>query len=306
MTKDNAMNALAYWKSTNYMKTRLQLVLIALLVSPAFFSQLTNTSFENWTGFVIDGWSNNNISMLDLNPVTPSTDAHSGALAVRGEVIVNTILPQYVVVPLVQNLGGGTLTSNPNSVSVWYKFGPSVPSTTFVFSAIAADASGVMTGIAIGEFEENTAGYQQIGIELDYSFGSGNPAATLSVSFYMADSEGENGLGSWYLIDDVAVDGTVGIIDLQSALPGFTMSEAYPQPFSQECKVDIELATSLAVTAEVYDVIGNKVSTMINAKLSPGLHTLNWKAEESLASGIYVIQVSTDQGTLSKRVMLNR
>lgn len=54
--------------------------------SALLFAQVPNPSFENWTGCNPDDWASPNACGV-FTPVTPSTTAHTGSFAVRGEVI---------------------------------------------------------------------------------------------------------------------------------------------------------------------------------------------------------------------------
>ncbi|MFN3876688.1 MAG: hypothetical protein ACK4L7_12370, partial [Flavobacteriales bacterium] len=51
-------------------------------------AQVVNGGFEGWgAGQVPTGWSANNVAPLSFYPITSSTDAHSGLMAARGEVL---------------------------------------------------------------------------------------------------------------------------------------------------------------------------------------------------------------------------
>ncbi len=84
----------------------------------------------------------------------------------------------------------------------------------------------------------------------------------------------------------------------------FSLDQNYPNPFNPTTNISFKLGTSSNVTLEVYNLLGQKVATILqNQKLSAGSHSHKFDAS-SLASGLYVYRISTESFTQSRKMML--
>lgn len=67
----------------------------------------------------------------------------------------------------------------------------------------------------------------------------------------------------------------------------FTLRQNYPNPFNPTTNIQFNLATASDVTLTVYNVLGQKVATLLtDAKMSSGSHTVGFDAS-GLSSGVY-------------------
>ena len=57
------------------------------------------------------------------------------------------------------------------------------------------------------------------------------------------------------------------------------------------------------VTLKIYNVLGQEVATLVNARQSAGYYTVNFNAE-LLASGIYFCVLRTDNFSSTQKMML--
>jgi plastocyanin len=74
------------------------------------------------------------------------------------------------------------------------------------------------------------------------------------------------------------------------ALPAsFEVSEAYPNPFNSNVRINLSIAAENIVNVKVYDILGQEVSTLVNSKLSAGQHVLEWNANGH-AAGLYLMR----------------
>ncbi len=84
----------------------------------------------------------------------------------------------------------------------------------------------------------------------------------------------------------------------------FELNQNYPNPFNPTTNISFRLGTTSNVTLEVYNLLGQKVATLLqNEKLSAGAHSQKFDAS-SLASGMYVYRISTESFTQSRKMML--
>jgi hypothetical protein len=78
----------------------------------------------------------------------------------------------------------------------------------------------------------------------------------------------------------------------------FQLLSAYPNPFNPEVKIAFELPIQGHIQLTVYDLLGRKVKTLVNQRMSPGRHYVQWDARNSsgvsVPSGIYLVQILLD------------
>ena len=72
----------------------------------------------------------------------------------------------------------------------------------------------------------------------------------------------------------------------------YVLYQNYPNPFNPSTTIRFGLPEPSHVTAEVYNIIGQRVATLLAADLQAGYHDLRW-SPSSLASGMYLIVVQT-------------
>ncbi len=80
---------------------------------------------------------------------------------------------------------------------------------------------------------------------------------------------------------------TTGAIDEPSSSPPtFILHQNYPNPFNPTTKISYRLSAVSRVTLTVYDVLGRIVKTLVDARQTPGEHSVTFDSG-SLTSGVY-------------------
>ncbi|MBK7111962.1 MAG: T9SS type A sorting domain-containing protein [Flavobacteriales bacterium] len=275
-----------------------------IILAGSLSAQVPNGGFESWSGNVPDNWSANNLAPLSFYVITPSPDARSGAFAARGEVLQNPIISSQVVSPTMQIVGGAPVTEDVPSISGWYKFSPTQGSTRLVVGANVLDVNGLVTGVGVGTYANAQSDYTAFTVAIDYSIGGNDPAAAVMISFIIADDVPAGAVGSWYLVDDLTLDGVASIKDrfLTDALVG----TPYPSPFATRTVLPLSMTAASMVRADVVDLLGRPVGTLLNGNVSAGEHQLTWSPSAELANGVYFIRVSDTRGSIVRRVVLQR
>jgi hypothetical protein len=75
----------------------------------------------------------------------------------------------------------------------------------------------------------------------------------------------------------------------------YRLDAAYPNPFNPTATILFQLPEAAHVTLEAYNVIGQRVATVVDEKRDAGVYRLTWDAGR-LASGTYVIRMVADDG----------
>lgn len=84
---------------------------------------------------------------------------------------------------------------------------------------------------------------------------------------------------------------------------GFVLSQNFPNPFNPSTTMNFTLPEGDFVTLEVFNVLGEKVKTLVNEFKLAGTHTIQFEAD-GLASGTYLYVLRTANLTQAKKMQL--
>lgn len=77
----------------------------------------------------------------------------------------------------------------------------------------------------------------------------------------------------------------------------------YPNPFNPVTNISYDVPTSTFVKLEIFDLLGQKISTLVESWHLPGKHSVTFDAGQ-LSSGIYVYRLSANGSTISRKMSL--
>ncbi len=66
----------------------------------------------------------------------------------------------------------------------------------------------------------------------------------------------------------------------------FALFPVYPNPFSRQATIRLQVPEQVHARLEVYDVLGRRVGVLLDKKLKPGVYEVRVEAQ-GLASGLY-------------------
>ncbi len=90
----------------------------------------------------------------------------------------------------------------------------------------------------------------------------------------------------------------------RSVLPsGFALSQNYPNPFNPSTTISFSLPRNSETRLEVFDLLGRTVESRDLGTLSAGDHAVSFDASR-MASGVYFYRVTTQSGSLSRKMVL--
>lgn len=91
--------------------------------------------------------------------------------------------------------------------------------------------------------------------------------------------------------------------DFSGAPTEIRLSQNYPNPFNPTTQIRYAMPEAGFVTLEVYNVMGQRVATLVNETVSAGNYTVSFDAT-GLASGMYVYRLQTANTVLTQQMML--
>ena len=78
------------------------------------------------------------------------------------------------------------------------------------------------------------------------------------------------------------------VVELGETSPvNFELMQNYPNPFNPSTKISFSLPQQANVQLEVFNLLGQKITTLVNQKMNAGKHTIDFNASD-LAGGVYL------------------
>lgn len=175
----------------------------------------------------------------------------------------------------------------------------------------------LLTAISTLEFSGVNTGAK------DFDYPTGEEVTTIPFQLAINDNDGTgrdaqfalsnkstnqwwNTPSQWEVFALVGADAVFTVNDeLEATTPMvYTLEQNYPNPFNPSTNIQFSLPATANVTLEVFNMLGQKVATLIDAqKMNAGSHTQKFDAS-SLASGMYVYRISTANFVQSRKMML--
>jgi subtilisin family serine protease len=132
-------------------------------------------------------------------------------------------------------------------------------------------------------------------------------------------------IGWWYFyVDDVIKSGYYFKSDIgetvdsifqdqvpklaESTIKEFSVSQNYPNPFNPVTQFSINLPTETQVKFDIYNVVGQKVRTLVNSPLPAGSHNISWDSTnergEAVSAGVYFYRVVCGENVVNSKMLL--
>ena len=83
----------------------------------------------------------------------------------------------------------------------------------------------------------------------------------------------------------------------------FALQQNYPNPFNPATTFEFSIPSSGMVTLEIYNILGQRVATLISEDLSVGSHSHYWDAQ-GLSSGVYIYRLQAGGLAVSRKMLL--
>ncbi|MDE3058520.1 MAG: carboxypeptidase regulatory-like domain-containing protein [Bacteroidota bacterium] len=89
---------------------------------------------------------------------------------------------------------------------------------------------------------------------------------------------------------------------------GYALEQNYPNPFNPSTQIVFSIPQDQHVTIAIYNILGQKVATLVDNNLTAGAHAVTWAGRDGnglvVPSGIYLYKISTTNFTAVKKMLL--
>jgi pectinesterase len=93
--------------------------------------------------------------------------------------------------------------------------------------------------------------------------------------------------------DNQTVVTAVGNAPIEGIVPtAYALSQNFPNPFNPSTTIQFAVPVRSQVRMEIFNVIGQTVSTLVNGEYQPGIHRVVWDAHA--ASGVYFYRITAE------------
>jgi hypothetical protein len=138
----------------------------------------------------------------------------------------------------------------------------------------------------------------------------GQGSTSEATSYQFRDISVREGLTYEYQLADVSYAGEIvyhKIIEIEvekSNKPEtYILGDAYPNPFNPKTIINYELPITNEVELSIYNLMGQKIATLISEKQQAGKYTVEWDAS-GYSSGVYYYQITADKFHAVKKMIL--
>jgi hypothetical protein len=91
--------------------------------------------------------------------------------------------------------------------------------------------------------------------------------------------------------DEFVIDQAVDVEDYKPLPEKFVLEQNYPNPFNPSTTIKFSLPEKSNVNLSIYNILGQRVATLINDEMESGVHEVIFDASK-IASGVYFYQLS--------------
>ncbi len=107
---------------------------------------------------------------------------------------------------------------------------------------------------------------------------------------------------------NIVTTSIVSVDDIDVMPTAYGLSQNFPNPFNPTTSIEFALPQASDVTLEIYNLLGQKVRTLVNGYTPAGYITTNWDGLDQngkeLSSGTYIYRLETADMSFAKKMVL--
>jgi len=124
-----------------------------------------------------------------------------------------------------------------------------------------------------------------------------------------AHAWGDSSQGKLYIFSGDAGFPVTSVESSSSRVPEeFSLYQNYPNPFNPSTTISYDLPVRSDVQLEVYNLMGQRVRTLVDATQSPGRHRVEWNGRDDagnpVGSGVYFYKLKSGNQVTTKKMVL--
>ncbi len=109
------------------------------------------------------------------------------------------------------------------------------------------------------------------------------------------------------VVNDIEYD--VALLNIDNILPeDYVLYQNYPNPFNPVTTVKYDIPEASDVEITIYNILGQKVITLLNEKTQPGRYKIKWNGINAsgikVSSGLYIIRLKADNRFYARKMIL--
>ena len=128
-------------------------------------------------------------------------------------------------------------------------------------------------------------------------------------TYHIILKEGLGSTDNYFLGDSISISfetKTITSVDNNILTPNeYELIKCYPNPFNPSTTILYYLEETGLVTIEIYDLLGNEVTTLINKEMMAGSHSLQFNAS-NLSSGVYFSKITVKNKSKAIKLLLTK
>jgi len=108
-----------------------------------------------------------------------------------------------------------------------------------------------------------------------------------------------------YLLDSFKI--VTSVKDAQSDCKNisYLLFDSYPNPFNSQTILTYKLDKSSLVSLQIYDLLGRKITELMNERKGPGNYRLFWDTDD-IPSGVYFAILSANDFSITRKLVLEK
>jgi len=132
--------------------------------------------------------------------------------------------------------------------------------------------------------------------------GVGQYTATITVT------SPEAGNSPYDIPTEMSVGTDVLAVETENLPTSYALSQNYPNPFNPSTEIKFDIPVRSHVTLTVYNVLGQKVTTLVDKEMPPGSYVADWNSTSDngteVTSGVYFYKLEADDFIQTKKMLL--
>ena len=97
-------------------------------------------------------------------------------------------------------------------------------------------------------------------------------------------------------------------IDLNAVPETYALHQNFPNPFNPTTSIRFDLKDAGSVDIVVYNLLGQKVKTLVNSELTTGYHEVVWDGTDNqgapVGAGVYIYSLSSEHFSQTRKMIL--